>query len=85
MQTVFADVLRHPANFSVMGLPADEYDEHNWWRSRTGWKETFIAFSDLMFTLTVGVETNAQRSRFDPDAYEQALNSRFGEVSCHAD
>ncbi len=87
IRLVFSELLSDSqfAHLSLLGLPDDEYDERNWWRSRTGWKETFTAISDLAFTMIMGVERNQDRWTWDPDAYERELISQFGEAGCHVE
>jgi hypothetical protein len=66
----------------VLGLPADEFDERWWWTSRTGWKETFNAASQLVFTVVCGVEREAAPFEWDQDAYEQSMISEYGGAAC---
>ncbi|MCA9111285.1 MAG: hypothetical protein KDA52_15135 [Planctomycetaceae bacterium] len=87
VQSVFSELLNESQfrHLSFLGLPDDEYNETNWWRSRTGWKETFTAISDLAYTLVVGVERHEDRESWDPDAYERKLISQFGGAPCHTE
>ncbi len=87
MRLVFSKLLGHKqaSHFSVLGLRDDEFDQRNWWRSRSGWKETFTATSDLVFTKIIGVEPHPGWPRWDPDAYERQLVSDFGEAACHGE
>jgi hypothetical protein len=43
VQWVFDDVLggRFAGQFSVLGLPYDDFDTNQWWRSRSGLKQVF--------------------------------------------
>ncbi len=84
VRLVFSELLGKSlaSHFTVLGLPDDEFDEQNWWRSRSGWKETFTAISDLAFTLVIGVEQPQGRAEWDPDAYERQLVSEYGESAC---
>ena len=87
VRTVFSEVMGSQMvdRIDVLGLPADEFNERNWWRSRTGWKSTFTAVTDLMFTYFVGVQPGQARPEFDVDTYEGELVSRFAEASCHGE
>lgn len=71
------------SRIQVLGLPADEFDELCWWRSRTGWKETFNAVSQLLFTAVCGVQKEAEPFEWDPDAYEQSMISKYRGAACH--
>lgn len=87
IQLVFSEILEDSqfSRLSFLGLPDDEYDETNWWRSRSGWKETFTAISDLAFSMIVGVRKSQELGQWDPDTYERELISQFGEAPCHAE
>lgn len=85
VRIIFGSVMENAQadEIQVLPLPADEFNEHHWWRSRTGWKEFFTAASDLMVTLMVGIEPNDSHPPFDPDDYERKIISRYGETACH--
>jgi len=87
VRLVFSKLLddSQTAQIRVLGIRADEFDERNWWRSRTGWKETFTSVADLLFTMVVGIEPVRGPQEWSPDAYEQRLVSEFGEAACHVD
>lgn len=56
----------------VVGLVDRQFDENNWWKSRTGWREVFSAYLHLSYALIVGKPVDRQ-SEWNPDEYEKNL------------
>jgi hypothetical protein len=60
---------------SVEGLADRRYDETNWWRSRSGWKDLFHAYLGLGYVTLVGRSSYGQ-DEWNPDVYEASLRSQ---------
>jgi hypothetical protein len=57
---------------AVHPLRDRRYDETNWWRSRTGWKDYWSAVVNWGYLGACGEDRPVQ-PEWDPDAYERAL------------
>lgn len=66
---------RSRERIGVMGVRPAEYDAGSWWRSRSGWKETFSAVCDLVFTVLHGVDSEPERVVWNADELERRFLS----------
>ncbi|MBX3439368.1 MAG: hypothetical protein KF861_17910, partial [Planctomycetaceae bacterium] len=70
----------------VETVPADAFDERSWWKSRSGWKDTFNATCQILFTRIHGVDRARVPFPWDADEYERDfLTTHAGAMQeCHA-
>jgi hypothetical protein len=74
---------RLAAQVTVMGIPHDEIDLRNWWRSRKAIKLVFSNFCELGITAIAGIAPDPPRPLVDPDQLERELVRQFGEAACY--
>ncbi|MGD9855313.1 MAG: hypothetical protein AB7U20_10235 [Planctomycetaceae bacterium] len=66
----------------VRGVPADAFHEGNWWKSRTGWKDTFNATCELLFTMLHGVDVKRTQTPWNPDDFERQFVLKYEGSGC---
>ncbi|PQO38053.1 hypothetical protein [Blastopirellula marina] len=63
------------AGVSLIPLPAEEFNDRNWWTNRRGLKSFWQFSFDRVYTMAVGEEVPSA-PQWDPDDYERQLDGK---------